>query len=92
MIFKHFSYSFYFYLKFRLRQKELQDSLIEARNLAIEKMRETLAIRKRMDYMNFLRLEWNMLDHAQQLSRAFVFSYFELLQGLEVQTILGLGL
>ena len=55
-------------------------------------MRQTLAQRKRAEYMNFLRIEWNMLDHSQQLSRAFVFSYLELLQGLEVQTILGLGL
>ncbi len=33
--------------------------------------------------MNLLRIENNMYEHAQQLTRAFVFSYFEMLQWLE---------
>lgn len=71
-----------------MRQKELQDALIEARNLAIQQLKESLARQRRLDYMNFLRFEWSMFEHDQQLSRAFVFSYFEMLQGLEVQSIL----
>ena len=71
---------------FRLRQKELEDGLVEARNLAIQKLREKFAQMKKMEYINFLRVESNLLKHAQQLTRAFVFSYFDLLSGLEVFT------
>ncbi|RMZ96703.1 hypothetical protein BpHYR1_046877, partial [Brachionus plicatilis] len=67
-----------------LRQKELQEALSEAKNLAIQKLRERLALQKRMEYLNFLKLESKMFDFAQQISRAFVFSYFEMLQWLEI--------
>lgn len=68
----------------RIRQKEFEDALNEAKNLAIQKLREKLALQKRMEYINFLKLESRMFEFARQISRAFVFSYFELLQWIEI--------
>ncbi|CAF0718314.1 unnamed protein product [Brachionus calyciflorus] len=67
-----------------LRQKELQDALHEAKNLAIQKLREKLALQKRLEFINFLKLESRMFEFAQQISRAFVFSYLEMLQWIEI--------
>ena len=58
--------------------------MAEAKAEAIRKLREKLALQKKLDYMNMFRIEQNMFEHAQQLTRAFVFSYFEMMQWLEV--------
>jgi len=68
----------------KVRQKELTDTLAEAKNLAIAKLRERLALQKKIEYLNLLRIESNMFEHAQQLTRAYVFSYFDLIQWLDV--------
>ncbi len=73
-----------FKIRKRLRQKELEDALLEAKRSAIAKLREELARKKKLQYVNFLRIEANMFNHSQQISRAFVFSYFDLLGWLDV--------
>jgi hypothetical protein len=62
----------------------LHDTLAEAKAEAIRKLREKLALQKRLDYINMLRIENNIFEHSQRLTRAFVFSYFEMMQWLEV--------
>ena len=62
----------------------MQDTVAQAKQQAIRKLREKLALKKKLDYMNMFRIEKGMFEHAAQLTRAFVFSYFEMLQWLDV--------
>jgi len=75
---------FYFFSSTRL--KELHDVLAQAKAEAVRKLREKLALKKQLDYLNMFRVEKSMFAHAQQISRAFVFSYFDMLQWLQVGT------
>jgi len=58
--------------------------LAQAKAEAVRKLREKLALKKQLDYINMFRVEKSMFQHAQQISRAFVFSYFDMLQWLQV--------
>lgn len=69
---------------FSIRLRELHDTLAQAKEEAIRKLREKLAFKKQLDYLNLLRVEKGMFEHAQQMTRAFVFSYFEMMQWLQV--------
>ncbi len=68
---------------FSLKQKELEDALLEAKNAAIARLREQLLLQKRLEYINFMRMEAQIFSHTQQITRAFVFSYYDLLAWLE---------
>jgi hypothetical protein len=68
----------------RIRQKELEKALLEAKNLAMNELREKLALKKRLEYLNFLKFESNLLNHSKQITRAFVFSYIDLLGWLDI--------
>lgn len=54
----------------------------EARRLAEEMARRQAELEARLRFNRSLQLEANGLDHTQDVTRAFVFSYFELLQWL----------
>ena len=58
----------------------------EAKRLAEEMARKKAEFEARLRFNRGLQLEANGLDRTQDVTRAFVFSYFELLQwlGLEV--------
>jgi hypothetical protein len=67
----------------RIRLKELHDTLAQAKEEAIKKLREKLALKKKLEYMNMFRIENAMFEHASQITRAFVFSYFDMLDWLQ---------
>ena len=71
------------YFCIRLKQKELEEAIIEARRLAIEKLREKLEMEKKMAHIKYMKLEARVLEHNQQLSRAFVFSYMDAIAWLD---------
>ena len=58
----------------------------EAKRLAEEMARKQAEMEARLQFCRGLQLEANGLEHTQDITRAFVFSYYELLQwlGLEV--------
>jgi hypothetical protein len=65
-----------------LRQLEIEAALAEARRLAIEKLRLKLEHEKKMAYLRMMRLEANMFERSQQISRAFVYSYYDVIAWL----------
>ena len=58
----------------------------EAKRFAEEMARRQAELEKRLKFNRGLKLESHGLGHTQDVTRAFVFSYYELLQwlGLEV--------
>ena len=58
----------------------------EARRLAEEMARKQAEYERRLQFNRGLQLEATGLEHSQEVTRAFVFSYYELLQwlGLDV--------
>ena len=58
----------------------------EARRLAEEMARKQAELEARLMFNRSLQLESHGLEHTQEINRAFVWSYYELLQwlGLEV--------
>lgn len=68
---------------FRLRrEEEARLAILEAKRLAEEMARRQAELEARLRFNRGLQLEANGLDHTQDINRAFVFSYFELLQWL----------
>ena len=63
----------------RLRQLEIEKALAEARRLAIEKLRLKLEAEQKEAYMKYMQLERNLLNYNQQISRAFVYSYYDVI-------------
>lgn len=57
----------------------------EARRLAEELRRKQLELEARLRFNRGLRAEAAHLDHKHEITRAFVFSYFELLKYLGLQ-------
>lgn len=64
------------------REEEAQRALEEARRLAEEMARRQAELEARLRFNRSLQLEANGLEHTQDITKAFVFSYFELLQWL----------
>ena len=64
----------------------MMEALEEARRLAEQEAKERLAFEARLRFNRMLQLETDGMAHTQEITRAFVFSYFELLEwlGLEV--------
>lgn len=54
----------------------------EAQRLAEEMARKQAELEARLKFNRDLQLETNSLSHSQEINRAFVFSYYELLQWL----------
>ena len=50
----------------------------ESKLIAIEKLREKMAQDQKAALLKALRVERNLREHNNKLSRAFVFSYFDL--------------
>jgi hypothetical protein len=67
------------------REEEMINALEEAKRLAAERMREKIALRRRMMLGNALTMEKYGLDHSEHLTRAFVFSYYDLLSWLSAE-------
>ena len=71
----------------RLREEEeAMRQMEEARRLAEEMQRKQYELEMRLRFNRSLQLESTGLSHTQDITRAFVFSYFELLKwlGLDV--------
>ena len=71
----------------RLREEEeAMRQMEEARRLAEEMQRKQYELEIRLRFNRSLQLESTGLSHTQDITRAFVFSYFELLKwlGLDV--------
>ncbi|XP_053386723.1 uncharacterized protein LOC123538660 isoform X20 [Mercenaria mercenaria] len=64
------------------REEEAQRALEEARRLAEEMARKQAELEARLRFNRSLQMEANGLEHTQDITKAFVFSYFELLQWL----------
>ncbi|XP_025095236.1 uncharacterized protein LOC112564549 isoform X3 [Pomacea canaliculata] len=64
------------------REEEARLAILEAKRLAEEMARRQAELEARLRFNRGLQLEANGLDHTQDINRAFVFSYFELLQWL----------
>lgn len=62
---------------------EIERALAEARRLAVEKLRLKLEAEKREAYMKLMRMESSTLAHNQQISRAFVYSYYDVIGWLK---------
>ena len=66
----------------RRREEEAQRALEEAKRLAEEMARKQAELEARLKFNRTLQLESNGLNHTQDINKAFVFSYFELLTWL----------
>ncbi|XP_041374956.1 inner centromere protein A-like isoform X2 [Gigantopelta aegis] len=64
------------------REEEAQRALEEARRLAEDMARRQAELEQRLKFNRDLQLEAGGLEHTQDITRMFVFSYFELLQWL----------
>lgn len=73
----------YFNSFFRIRrEEEAKKAMEEARRLAEEMARKQAEMEARLKFNRTLQVEARGLEHSQDITRAFVFSYFELLQWL----------
>ena len=76
-----------FLILYRLRrEEEVREQMEEARRVAAELARKQLEFKRRVEFLQGLHTEAAGMSHTQNVTRAFVFSYYELLQwlGLEV--------
>lgn len=71
------------FASFRIRrEEEAKRAMEEARRLAEEMARKQAEMEARLKFNRTLQVEARGLEHSQDITRAFVFSYFELLQWL----------
>lgn len=66
----------------RRREEELNRALEEAKRIAIEEATQKALLEKKMAFAKSVRDENSMLNASQSVTRAFTFSYFELLKYL----------
>ena len=68
------------------REEEARIAMEETRRLAEEMARKQAEYERRLQFNRSLQLESTGLEHTQEVTRAFVFSYYELLKwlGLDV--------
>lgn len=74
----------------RLRQEEeARLAMEEAKRLAIEMAQQKAELERRLQFNRSLHLEASGLQHTHNITRAFTWSYFELLRllGLEIPEI-----
>ena len=73
----------------RQREEELERALNEAKERAIEEAIRQAENEKRMEFMNKLRADNAQFENSQLISRAFVFSYYEILSFLGTSSAQG---
>ena len=66
----------------RRREEELNRALEEAKRIAVEEAIQKALLEKKMAFAKSVRDENSMLNASQSVTRAFTFSYFELLKYL----------
>lgn len=66
----------------RRREEEANKALLEVKKLAAEEARRKAELQKRLTFFSTVREEAERLENSQQVTRAFVYSYFELLDSL----------
>jgi hypothetical protein len=73
----------------RQREEELERAINEAKQRAIEEAIRQAEYEKRMEFMNKLRADNAQFESSQLISRAFVFSYYEILSFLGTSSAQG---
>ena len=76
------NYKWIFVSPRKKRELEAQQAMEEARRLAEEMARKQAEMEARLKFNRTLQVEAKGMEHSQDITRAFVFSYFELLQWL----------
>lgn len=64
------------------REKELERAINEAKRLAEKEAQQRTEYEARLKFMNFFKQEQAQLENTQLVSRAFIFSYYDLLRFL----------
>ena len=70
------------YLCRKQQEEDARRAMEEARQMANEMARKQAVLEARLTFNRQLRSEATSLVHSHDINRAFVFSYFELLQWL----------
>lgn len=65
----------------------MNDALDEAKRLAELRIREQIEYRRKFFFQNALQLEAYGLEYSKQLTRAFTFSYFDLIAWLGMEEL-----
>ncbi|CAF0829746.1 unnamed protein product [Brachionus calyciflorus] len=69
----------------RQRELELEKALNEAKRIAAEEAAKKSQLEKRLAFFQSIREEAQMLDNSHAITRAFVFSYYDLLRYLGIE-------
>ena len=77
---------FYVFFNRRRREEEAVRAMEEARRLAEEMARKQAEMEARLKFNRSLQVEARGMDHSHNITEAFVFSYYELLNwfGLDI--------
>jgi hypothetical protein len=67
------------------KAEELEFALNEAKRLAEEEAKRRADIEQRMKFVKMFREDYLLFQRSQAITRAFVFSYFELLNFLGIK-------
>lgn len=76
--------SMYKYLFRRKREEEAKKAMEEAERLAQEMLRKKAELEARLQFTRSIEIEGHGLEHTQDITRAFIFSYFEFLKWLGI--------
>jgi hypothetical protein len=66
------------------REEEVQRAIEEAKRIALEELIRRAETERKLEFQRSLRIESNYFDFSQRITRAFVFSYIDLLRYLSV--------
>ncbi len=66
----------------RLREEELNRAIEEAKRIATEEARKRAELELKMQFLRSIREESRRLKQSQSVTRAFVFSYYDILRFL----------
>lgn len=69
----------------RLRELELERALNEAKRIAAEEAAKKAQLEKRLAFFQSIRDEACVLENSHAITRAFVFSYYDLLRYLGIE-------
>lgn len=69
----------------RQRELELEKALNEAKRIAAEEAAKKAQLQKRLTFFQSVREEATVLENSHAITRAFVFSYYDLLRYLGVE-------
>ncbi len=68
------------------REEEITRAIEEAKRIALEEFIRLAEIERSKEFAKSLIRESNYFDYSQEITRAFVFSYFDLLRYLSLQS------